>query len=75
MVVKTVLGKENIAKISPKFKVAGHWWLVSVILAIQEAEIRRIVVQSQTRQIVRETLSQKNPSQKKDWWSDSRCRP
>jgi hypothetical protein len=33
-----------------------------VILAIQEAEIRRITVQSQPRQIVCETLSQKHPS-------------
>jgi hypothetical protein len=30
-----------------------------IILAIQEAEIRRIVVQSQPWKIVRETLSQK----------------
>jgi hypothetical protein len=32
-----------------------------VILATQEAEIRRIVVQSQPEQIVHETLSQKKP--------------
>jgi hypothetical protein len=31
----------------------------------QEAEIRRIIVRSQIRQIVFDTLSQKNPSQKK----------
>jgi hypothetical protein len=31
---------------------AGHWWLTSIILAIHEAEIRRITVQSQCRQIV-----------------------
>jgi hypothetical protein len=36
-----------------------------IILATQEAEIRRIVVQSQSRQIVHETLSRKNPSQKR----------
>jgi hypothetical protein len=35
-----------------------------VILATQEAEIKRIAVQSQLRQIVHETLSRKNPSQK-----------
>jgi hypothetical protein len=39
-------------------KEAGHQWLMPVILAAQEAEIR-IVVQGQPRQIVLETLSQK----------------
>jgi hypothetical protein len=33
-------------------KAAGHRWLTPVILAIPEAEIRRIEVQSQSRQIV-----------------------
>jgi hypothetical protein len=35
------------------------------MLATQEAEIRRIMIQSQPRQIVHKTLSLKNPSQKK----------
>jgi hypothetical protein len=54
-----------------KSNTARCWWLTSVILATQEAEIRRITVQSQPRQIVRE----KKKSQKKGWWSSSRCRP
>jgi hypothetical protein len=33
-------------------KEARHQWLTPVILATQEAEIRRIAVQSQSRQIV-----------------------
>jgi hypothetical protein len=37
-----------------------------IILATQEAEIRRIVVQSQPWQIVQEIPSQKNPSLKRD---------
>jgi hypothetical protein len=38
---------------------AGYWWLTPVILATQEAEIRRIMVRSQPGQIVCEILSQK----------------
>jgi hypothetical protein len=50
-------------------KAAGCWWLTPVILATQEAAIRRIVVRSQPRQIVCETLSQKYLIQKGlvDW--------
>jgi hypothetical protein len=32
-----------------KFQATRCWWLTPVILAIQEAEIRRIMVQSQGR--------------------------
>jgi hypothetical protein len=38
---------------------------MSVILATQEAEIRRLMVQSQPGQIVHNTLFQKKKSQKK----------
>jgi hypothetical protein len=44
---------------------AGYWWLTPIILATKAAEIRRIMVQNQPGQIVHETLSQKNPLQKK----------
>jgi hypothetical protein len=48
---------------------ARYQWLTPVILATQEAEIRRIVVRSQPRQIVLKTLSLKNPSE--GWWTGS----
>jgi hypothetical protein len=37
-------------------KKARHWWLMPIILATQEAEIRKIMVQSHPRQIVHATL-------------------
>jgi hypothetical protein len=40
-----------------KRRMAGHQWLTPVILASQEAEIRKIPVQSQPGQIVHKTLS------------------
>jgi hypothetical protein len=43
---------------------ARRQWLTPVILATQEAEIRRIVVPSQPGQIVHQTLSLKYPTQK-----------
>jgi hypothetical protein len=40
-----------------KDKQAGHRWLKPVILATQEAEIRRIMILGQPSQIVCKTLS------------------
>jgi hypothetical protein len=50
-------------------------WLTLVILATQEAEIRRIMVWSQPGKTVPWDPSSKNPFTKKDWWSGSRYRP
>jgi hypothetical protein len=73
-----MLGKDSLSKISlsmtdSKAVSSNHniylhrktvWSPMPVILATQEAEIRRIMVRSQPRQTVCQTLSQKNPSQK-----------
>jgi hypothetical protein len=48
-----------------KFENAGLQWLMLIILPTQEAEIRMIMVQSQPRWIVHETLSWKKKSQKR----------
>jgi hypothetical protein len=42
-----------------KMEFSQHQQLTPIILATQEAEIRRIMVRSQSRQIVHEILSQK----------------
>jgi hypothetical protein len=42
---------------------AGCWWFTPIILAIQEAEIRKIEVQSQPGQIVHKTLSSEYSTQ------------
>jgi hypothetical protein len=49
-------------------------WLTPVILATQEAEIRRTAVRSQSGQIVPKTISKKSFT-KKFWWSGLRCSP
>jgi hypothetical protein len=43
----------------------GCWWLTPVILATQEAKIKRITVQTQIRQIVPKTLYQKTHHNKR----------
>jgi hypothetical protein len=45
--------------------------LMLVNLTNWEAEIKKIVVQSQPRPIVCKILSQKYPTQKQGWWSGS----
>jgi hypothetical protein len=48
-----------------EMSLAGCRWLTPVILATQKAEIRRMEIQGQSGQIVHETLSRKNLSQKR----------
>jgi hypothetical protein len=54
---------------------AGYQWFTPVILATQEAEIRRIVVQSQPQANSSQDPISKKTFTKKDWWGGSRCRP
>jgi hypothetical protein len=53
------------SSIFKNFIVVGCWWLTSLILLSQEAEIRKTADQSQPEQIVHETLSQKKKNHKK----------
>jgi hypothetical protein len=46
-------------------KIISWIWFMTIILATQEAEIRRMLVQSQLGQKVHETLSRKYPIQKR----------
>jgi hypothetical protein len=39
-----------------------HQWFTPIITDTQEAEIRKIAIQNQPGQIVREILARKNPS-------------
>jgi hypothetical protein len=58
---------------------ARHWWLTPIILATQEAEIRRITVRSQPPAnssgdpILKKPITKKKT--KNSWWIGSRCRP
>jgi hypothetical protein len=64
----TLSQKQKCEKVVKEFgknnMVSQHWWLMSGILGIQEAEIRRIKVQSQPGQTVHETLSLNYPTLK-----------
>jgi hypothetical protein len=58
-----VVSKAKKAGIYQRLKknAAGHQWFAPIVLATQEAEIRRIEVRSQPGQIVHETLFRKKP--------------
>jgi hypothetical protein len=61
-----VLGSENAcSQLSKICYLTRSQWLTPAFLVTQEAQIRKIRVWSQPRQIVHETLSQKNLSQKR----------
>jgi hypothetical protein len=63
---------QNVLKIK---SVSGHGWLIPVIPATQQAEIRRITVQRDPGQTVQETLSPKKIHHKTGLGSGSKCRP
>jgi hypothetical protein len=46
---------------------ARSWWLMPVILTNQEVEVRRIMGQTQSSEIVQETLPQKGLAQWLSW--------
>jgi hypothetical protein len=46
---------------------ARHWWLMPVILAIQEAEIRKIMIQSQPQANNSQDPTLKKPITKLKW--------
>jgi hypothetical protein len=54
----------GVFEVEKKKGIAWIQWLMPVILDTQEAEIRRIAVQSQPRQIVLQDPISRNPSQK-----------
>jgi hypothetical protein len=54
---------------------SGCRWLAFVIPATQEAEIRRMVVQSYSQANSSQDPILKNTIKEKRWWSGSRCRP
>jgi hypothetical protein len=49
--------------------------LTYVILVTHKTEMRKSTVQSQPRQVFYEPISPKYASQKKGWWSGSKCWP
>jgi hypothetical protein len=69
---KTIFKKSEILQNS---FLAGHWCLTPVILATQEADIRRIEVQScPGKQFVRAYV-EKTQHKKQGWQIGPRCRP